>query len=227
MKKFLSILVTVLFLSANEIVFAADSPTCAFLKFSNDTRYQNIDIAEDFSELVIEQLLEKTKINLIESKPVDKNLEEMLYNEKIRNIANARMAINSGNLNLIFEGEIFDDNYADSISTAEVGQIVSPEIIKKIGEETGAEYIIQGTIINLGNGTWDGSEAGFAASLITSAIFGGPINTQTISSGIVLECDLRIIKAETGEVGAKIKSHFSNALIKSSLIKRLTFCALT
>lgn len=200
MKKIFLTLTAIIFLATSEIAFAADSPTCAFLKFTNDTRYQNIGVAENFSELVLEKLLAKTPINIIETQILDENLEELLYNEKIFNIASAKKAVAAGNLNLIFEGDIFNPARADSISTAELGQILSPELTKKIGEEVGAEYLIHGTIANLGNGTWDESEAAFAASLITSALFGGPVNTQAVSSGIFLQCDLRIIKAETGEV---------------------------
>ena len=214
MKKIFSILIAIFILAANEVTFATDSPACAFLKFTNDTRYKNIGVAENFSELVLEKLLAKTQINLIETQIIDKNLEEMLYNEKISNIASAKKAVAAGNLNLIFEGDIFNPIRADSISTAERGQIISPEITRKIGAETGAEYLIHGTITNLGNGTWDESEAGFVASLITSALFGGEINTKTLASGIILQCDLRIIKAETGEV--VWKKNFSGYISKSA-----------
>lgn len=66
----------------------------------------------------------------------------------------------------------------------------------------------------MGNGTWDESESGFVASLITSALFGGEINTKTVASGIILQCDLRIIKAETGEV--VWKKNFSGYISKSA-----------
>lgn len=216
MKKFLSILMMILFFAANEIVFAATSPTCAFLKFANDTRYQNIDVAEDFSEFVIEKILAKTKINLIESRVIDENLEEMLYNEKMRNIANAKRAVKAGNLDLIFESEFFDTTRADSISTAELGQNVSPEITKKIGEKLGAEYLIHGTIINLGNGNWDGEASAEKeiSSLINAVIFGGRTHTESKTATIFLDCDLRIIKADTGKI--VWKKRFSAVASKTS-----------
>lgn len=183
MKKILLILTTMLFLTVNEITFAADSPTCAFLKFSNESRYQNLGIAENFSDIILEKILTKTKINVVEAEISDKKLESMFYNEQFRNIINAKHAINSNNLSLMFESEIFnvDKSHANSISQAEVGQIFFPEITKKIGEDFGAEYLIQGTIINLGNGVWAG-------------------DGDSITTAIGIQCDLKIIKTETGEV---------------------------
>lgn len=114
MKKFFSIVIAIFIFAANEVTFASDSPACAFLKFTNDTRYKNIGVAENFSELVLEKLLARTQINLIETQIIDKNIEEMLYNEKISNITIAKKAVNTANLNLIFEGDIFNPVCADS-----------------------------------------------------------------------------------------------------------------
>ena len=183
MKNFLLILMTIIFLTGNETALASNSYTCAFLKFSNESRYQNIGVAENFSDIILEKILTKTKIKLIEAEIKDKNLESMFYDEQFRNIVNAKNAINANNLSLIFEDETFNaaSACAESISTAEVGQIIVPEITKKIGESFGVEYLIQGTILNLGNGIWDG-------------------DGDSISTAIGIQCDLKIIKATTGEV---------------------------
>ncbi len=184
MKKFLMI-ITALFvslISAN--VFAA--PTCVMMKFSNDTRFKNIDAADLLSNLVLEKLLASGKFNFVETRPLDEDIEIQLYNEKLRDVANVENSVKSGNnFNSLFESESFDFKYAQSISTAEVGQIVAPSIVSKIGKEHGAEYLIQGTIINMGNSATPKNQGRFSHKSIAAL-------------GIFAE--VRLIKASTGEV---------------------------
>ena len=187
MKKLLAVLTMLLALTFSVTVFAA--PTCVMLKFTNDTRYKNIDSAAVLSDLVLEKLLASGKFNLMETRPIDEDIEALLYDEKQRDILNAEASIKSGNLNLLFESGTFDAKHAQSVATAEVGQIVSSSIVSPIGRNHGAEYLIQGTIINLGNGRdyWSGGGGG------------SPYIAEKVSAiGVV--ADVRIIKASTGEV---------------------------
>ena len=57
-----------------------------------------------------------------------------------------------GDYNAMFEGPGFSEDKAQSIATASLGQKLSPGITNQIGQMHGAEYLIQGTIINLGDG---------------------------------------------------------------------------
>lgn len=193
MKKFFLILSTLIIVAIASTAFA-ETPTCIMLKFSNDTRYKNVDSASVLSELVFEKLLASGKFNFKESKPIDKDMELMLYDEKFRNIANLRQSIEHGNFNVLFGDESFSSKYAQSVATAEVGQFVSPAITSAIGRENGAEYLIQGTIVNLGQGHFSDKihqkktprSRGFYAYQKTA--------------GVGVEVALRVIKAETGEV---------------------------
>ena len=155
MKRLFGILTALLICAGSTTAFA-DPPTCIMLQFSNDTRYKNIDSAAVLSELVFEKLLATGKLNFKETKPIDKDMELMLYDEKMRDINNLHKSIEAGNFNALFEDGSFDSNHAQSIATAKVGQIISPEITSAIGREHGADYLIQGTIINLGSGKASG-----------------------------------------------------------------------
>lgn len=186
--KRLFVILTALLICASSTTAFADSPTCVMLQFSNDTRFKNIDSASLLSELVFEKLLATGKLNFKETKPIDKDMELMLYDEKMRDINNLHKSIAAGNFNALFEDGSFDSNHAQSIATAKVGQIVSPTITSAIGREHGADYLIQGTIINLGQGEALGS-------INTSAFYYGQ---KTSVIGIMVA--VRVIKAETGEV---------------------------
>ena len=210
MKKLLAVLTMLLALTFSVTVFAA--PTCVMLKFTNDTRYKNIDSAAVLSDLVLEKLLASGKFNLMETRPIDEDIEALLYDEKQRDILNAEASIKSGNLNLLFESGTFDARHAQSVATAEVGQIVSSSIVSPIGRNHGAEYLIQGTIINLGNGKADSRNT-------VLGIDPNQAGTKTSAIGVV--ADVRIIKASTGEViwrkmatGTKKNSMFQYGMLK-------------
>ena len=192
MKSFVAILSTMLTLLVSSTAFALsyDTPTCILMKFSNDTRFQSIDSASVLSDLVIEKMLKSEKFNLRETKPIDHDMETQLYREKIRDIENAKSGMISGNFNALFEGPGFDPDLAESIATAEVGQCISPSITSAIGRAHGAQYLIHGTIINLGNGAADDLFEGGS----------GIPSFRQKRSILGVKTDLRLIKADTGEV---------------------------
>ena len=206
MKKFLVIL-TALFVSLIAANVSA-APTCVMMKFTNDTRFKNIDTAELLSDLVLEKLLASGKFNFVETRPLDSDIEIKLYNEKLRDVTNVENAVKTkSNFNSLFEGSSFDTKYAQSIATAEVGQLVAPEIVSEIGKEHGAEYLIQGTIINLGNGnlkTKRQTEQGFVIDTTTSVI--------------AVVADVRLIKVSNGEVIWRKSSRGEKTTGKSSML---------
>ena len=141
MKKLFAVLTALIICAVSGIAFA-EAPAFIMLQFSNDTRYKNIDSASVLSELVFEKLLASGKFNFKETKPIDKDMELMLYDEKMRDVNNLQKSIGRGNFNALFEDGSFDEKHAQSIATAKVGQIVSPAITSAIGREHGAEYLI-------------------------------------------------------------------------------------
>ena len=188
MKKFfIAITIAILTLTNVSEVFAEDA-TCVLIKFSNDTRYKNVDTASVLSDLVVEKLLAGGKINLTETKPLDVDMETQLYSIKSRELANAASVMNSKNFSTLFEGAGFNSKQAQTIGTADVGQIISPSITSQIGKLHNAEYLIQGNVIALGNGAWEGAN------------FGNLLPFAQKVAGVGVQTDLRIIKAETGEV---------------------------
>ena len=219
MKKFLVLLIiTIIFSTSVASAAKSDNPTCVLMKFTDDTRYDAINSADRLSDLVLEKMIASKKFNLKEFEPIDENLERRLYDEKVDELTKFDAAISSGDYNDFFEGDGFQENKAQSIATANVGQIVTPEITAEIGKNHGAEYLVQGTIINLGTGAWmnedleiiSGAVAGIAAAYASYAsniisgglgdVMGGIGGVNVTIKGIGVQCDIRIIKAATGEV---------------------------
>ena len=226
-KLFVALLAAVVLFPYNTVL-AADvtRPTCVLMKFTNDTRYQEVDAADVLSDLVMEKMVSSGKFNLKETRPLDENMERMLYDEKMREITSVNQAMRNGDYGALFEGAGFNEKKAQSISTATEGQIVTPSITSAIGKAHGAGYLIQGTIVNMGNGAWidpdiEGisntfrflakgaermsnnaalsfkSRANFGAAGLALSLIGS-MKEETASIGV--QCDLRIINAQTGEV---------------------------
>ena len=229
------------------VVSAADAtrPTCVLMKFTNDTRYQEVDAADVLSDLVMEKMIASGNFNIKETRPIDKNMERMLYDEKMREATNANQAMRNGDYGVLFEGAGFNERKAQSISTATEGQIVTPSITSAIGKAHGAGYLIQGTIINMGNGGWidpdlEGIATAFrflgegasqlarsgalrsnggtglgAAGLAMSLI--GSMKQENFAIGV--QCDLRIINAQTGEVVWVKRVTGVNVITKTSMAR--------
>ncbi len=210
----------VIFLIPGISTARGNNPTCVLLKFTDDTRYDKIDSAGRLSELLLEKMKNSKRFNFIETDIIDANLEARLYDEKVDELTRFDSAINSGDYNEFFEGDGFNEKKAQSIVTARVGQYITPEITAEIGKIHNAEYLIQGTIINLGTGSWlsedlefvSGAVSGLAriASSQASNLFGkslsalkfmGELGEVSVTlKGIGVQCDIRVIKASTGEV---------------------------
>lgn len=226
------------------VASAQDNPTCILMKFTDDTRYVKIESAPSLSDLVMEKLLASGKFNFKETKVIDADMEYMLYEERATEFKQAAQAASSGNYSTLFEGSGFNAGKAQTIATAQVGQFISPEITSAIGKQHGADYLIQGTIINLGTGNWMDMTISNAVSYATTAtqlmsLLGtagsgaaaalGPIGMlASVASmvkmdvgGVAVQADLRLIKADTGEVvwqkmviGKKTSKQYSVAFIK-------------
>lgn len=197
---------------------AEGNPSCVLMKFTDDTRFDAIESAATLSDLVMEKMIASGKFNLKETKPLDQNMERMLYDEKVNSLEHLRNGRYYGNYNSLFEGEWFDENKAPSIASASVGQVVSPSITSAIGNAHNVDYLVQGTIINLGTGDWwDDDFAKISSAINTvSSITGSPIassfygalgplgsiagSLQIKTTGVGVQSDVRIIKAATGEV---------------------------
>ncbi len=189
--------------------------SCVMMRFTDDTRFDRVESTGTLSDLVLEKLLNSGKFNFKETKVVDQNMEKLLYDERITDFRNARAAMSWGDYNKLFEGPGFNEKRAQSITTAQLGQIVSPDITSTIGRQHNADYLIQGTIINLGTGNWMNEnmmKASMYANTVISLLaqsgaanFLGPLGALAASfnikeTGVGVQADLRLIKAATGEV---------------------------
>ena len=217
LKVLASTMVTLVF-SSTVTLTAFANPSCVLMRFTDDTRYDRIESAATLSDLVMEKLLNSGKFNFKETRVIDKNLEKLLYDEKAAVFQNARYAMNYGDYNTLFEGRGFNEKWAQSIASARLGQIVSPDIVGSIGRQHNAEYLIQGTILNLGSGDWMENKIADAAQYANTAMsmMGGsgaanmmgplgPLSSLASSinvkkTGIGVQADLKVIKVSTGEV---------------------------
>ena len=193
------------------------NPTCVLMKFTDDTRYDKIGTSEKLSYLVLEKMVTSKRFNLKGTRPIDADMEARLYDEKVDELTAFDKAITTGDYNELFEGAGFRENKAQTIATAAVGQIITPEITSEIGRANNAEYLVQGTIINLGTGNWwlddyalMSSALNMVSTLASASVanalggalgpLGGMAAVDIEKSGIGVQCDMRIIKAMTGEV---------------------------
>ena len=221
LKKFIAVL-TLSLMNMTSMVSAVEKPTCIFMKFTDDTRFVKVESAASLSDLVMEKLLNSGQFNFKETKVIDADMENMLYEERAAEFKNASNAISSGNYSVLFEGAGYNQEKAQTIATAQVGQIISPQITSAIGKQHGVDYLIQGTIINLGTGDWMdmslsnamnyaqyammlpgvsmAASSAMAALGPLGALAGLAAGVQTKVTGVGVQADLRLIKANTGEV---------------------------
>ena len=219
MKKLTAFLTTFLIGACLQVntAFASSNPTCVLMKFTDDTRFDKIESAAALSDLVMEKLISSGTFNFKETKVINEDLEKRLYDERAEEFANAKWSMYYGNFSVLFEGAGFDEKKAQSIATATVGQFVSPSIIASIGQANGADYLIQGTIQNIGSGNWLNNKvqniitgvntaSSIMGSTAASNLMGslGPLgtlaNVSVKETGIGVQAELRLIKASTGEV---------------------------
>ncbi len=214
MKKILALLVLGFFTVFNSVASAEEKPTCIFMKFTDDTRFEKVESAASLSDLVMEKLIASGKFNFKETQVINEDMEKLLYDFRAAEFKNVAYAVNSGNFDALFEGPGYNENMAQSIATATQGQIILPEITSKIGNQHGAEYLIQGTIRNIGTGGWVDMNFSNAARYATQAMslassglgsalgplgaLAGAIGQDVAAFGI--QADLKVIKASTGEV---------------------------
>jgi hypothetical protein len=186
----------------------SEKPTCVMMNFTDETRFHQLDSDKRFAELVLDKLLDTGKVNLQSTKPIPENMEEMLYNDRYQEMLAAKTAIENNDLSAVFEGPTFQDKYSITLSTAEKGQVLAPAVTSRIGKDNNAEYLIQGTILQMGQGSWIDRDFSMGTAVLTSVLnyFGAGIfgaitgNMSKVDSGFGVVADMRIIRAETGEV---------------------------
>ena len=93
-----------LMFAANVMQAEAANPTCILMKFTDDTRFDRIESAASLSDLVMEKLIMTGKFNLKETRPIDAQIEALLYDEKAQELQGVKQAMESGNFSAMFEG---------------------------------------------------------------------------------------------------------------------------
>ncbi len=190
------------------------NPTCVLMKFTDDTRFQGLDTSDRLSENLMVKLLQSGQFNLQEHQQyVNDDIEKQLTEDNYPAVIAGRAAIEQGDFSAVFESPSFADVSAQTLSTAGVGQTIAPAVTAKIGAEQNADYLIQGTVLDIGVGSWEDLDFQSGVSIANAVvqnigglgIWGGILgNILTSSSkeetGFGILADVRIIKAATGEI---------------------------
>lgn len=163
--------------------------SCILLKFDNVTKFKKIQAEDSLSDLVLEKLMDSKRLAMKERYEIPQSMRAQLYEAEVQKLAAMQPLIEQGILGGFFESSVFKGGAAASIATAQAGQFIQTDIMNQIGRENAAEYIIHGTITNMSS---DVSSDRYFVSYI------GNINAQKNAVGI--ECELRVIRAATGEV---------------------------
>lgn len=184
-------------------------PECVVMQFTDDTRFKKMGSDRRITEYLMNDILKSGKFRLKVEKPITQDMEAMLYDDKRAEVQAAKDAIESGDLSAVFEGPAFADESAQTLATASKGQSVAPAVTARIGKDAGADYLIQGTIVQLGQGSWEDSDFNTAKTFIgfgLSFLRGGSLFSDLVNhmdrqtAGFSVLADLRVIQASTGTV---------------------------
>lgn len=148
LKKYMASFLSAVMLWGALPVFAAEveNPGCVMLKFDDATRFAKVDTAGTLSELIMEKLVNSGKFNFKETKPMETDMAQALYENRLAEFKANKASVDNGDYNGIFESEEFGENRVQAIDSAMVGKIVNPKVTKAMGEATGAEYLLQGQL---------------------------------------------------------------------------------
>lgn len=158
--------------------------------------------AEVLSDLILEKLFASGKFRLKETEPLDISEERKLYERDAAEKDNAELAMQTGNLDVLFFGEGFSKDKARNIDNAVKGQTIQPEIIRNIGDRWGVDYLIQGSVEDIGFAAKRDNTLGNIAQVAGTFIPAGYIflgaGTEKIFLNVVIS--LRIIETGSGKV---------------------------
>lgn len=173
-------------------------------EFQDRSGYIKIQPEKMMSDLVTEILVNSGQFKIKEQPKLTADEMKRLYDEKFMNSQIIIAAKQSNNFDNLFGDNVTGVRVNVAMTDAVLGDFVCPEVVKAVGKKTGARYIVQGTVQQLGSAAWVNQETNFAANLlgaITKA-FGhvdiGKFNFGKV--GIGSKCDLRVIDTSTGEV---------------------------
>lgn len=212
MKKWLAAVSALAFASAaaGTAGTAEAAPSCVMLRFSDYTAYPELNSDEALSDLIVEKLLAKGTVDLKESYPLGEETEAMLYDERVRT-RGAMEAAMEGNFSLIFPETAEARAEAPCMDVAETGDRISPDVIRRIGEAHGAQYLIQGTLVYLGNSAWTENNIEYGKLALEG--IGSLIGSDGLRSaakhvpgseerrrGMTVAAKMRVIRADSGEV---------------------------
>lgn len=178
--------------------------TCLLIPFTDQTSYKKIGTNDIFSELVIFHLIDSGEVDVKEVITLNDSTVKSLYDANYAHQNNIGTAIENSDFNSIFDGESSVPEQSLNVIQAKRNQIVAPDLISSISRKHGAEYIIQGNVLRIGNDKRsmdDEQKLANVASSVIGSLLGVNLGGVDVSKyGISLSCDLKLIRASDGMV---------------------------
>ena len=204
MKKFASAFALAMIFGFFSVTVQA-APSCVFMKFTDDTRFAKAEAAVSLSDLIMEKLVNSGAFNLKETRFIDQDIEQLLFEGRTEEFQNAELAAYNENFDILFNGAGFAEEQAQDVATARLGQIINPAVTSAIGKQHDAEYLIQGTIRGIGTGDWMDTNIqdmintfNDIANLTGGMNIGVSFDQNVTKFGV--QADVKVIKADTGKV---------------------------
>lgn len=200
--------------SALSTVLKSSQPACVMLDFADETSYKELNLDERLAQHVLDRLMEGDKVRMKSNLLMDADLPGALAESRVRENEACMSALQAGDYSGVFENPYFASGGA-TVEDAREGDVLDSSITRRIGEESGAEYLIQGSVLQLGEGININRELETAKTVVDVAshvnsvadkipginVVAGLFNSfshKKAKSGIL--ADLKVIKASTGEV---------------------------
>lgn len=164
------------------------TPSCVFVKFSDTSSYSKLDTSNLLSDVLIEKIINDNVFSVKETKMLDSDVDKM-YIDDYEEMESVKQGEISGDYSLMFNNASFGKK-SKKIYESVKGDIVYPEVIKKISLSNDVSYIIHGTVKQAIS--YEESNTTFKTFLVD--LIGGKENKVSVVSYV------RIIDGNTGNV---------------------------
>lgn len=156
-------------------------PNIAFLQFVDNTQYSQLNTRNVFSELLLNELIELNDINIVEHGVINEALEEEKYLNNDNTLMNN--AAENGDFAFLLENQRHFNIYSTKL-----GDFIPLDSAKRIGEKYCADYLLHGTIDNLG------TEEEINTELMPI------IGLKKVDYYLTATATVRLVEVETGKV---------------------------
>jgi len=194
----------------SSIIGRTAQPTCVMLEFADETASKELNLDERLSQHLLDRLNQGGKVRMQSTLLMDADLPGALSEARVRENQACMSALEGGDFSGVFENPYFATGGA-TVEDAREGDILDASLTRRIGEEAGADYLIQGSVLQLGEGININKELETAKTVVNIASQAGLLDNVPYLGSVInmfshkkakkgILADLKLIKASTGEV---------------------------